>query len=139
MRKNGMLFLVLSMLTSVSWAQGSNMINEVIQNYFEGYQKANTQLILKAFHSDTRLLSVDNGKLDRTEMKDWLKNLEERHAKGDIRVGELTIQSIDVSADAATAKLKIVFPKFEFTDYLSLLLIDGKWTIVGKIYHYSPR
>ncbi len=52
------------------------MINEVIQSYFEGYQKADVALIKKAFHPDTRLLSVDHGKLDVTEMNVWLKNLE---------------------------------------------------------------
>jgi hypothetical protein len=40
---------------------------------------------------------------------------------------------------AASVKLEIEFEKFIFTDYLSLLLIDGKWLIAGKIYHFTPK
>lgn len=81
-------------------------------------------------------MSITNGKMDVTEMKDWLKSLEDRHMRGDIRVGKLKLESIDVTDQAAAVKLKIHFQTFEFTDYLSLLRIDGMWVIVGKIYHY---
>lgn len=129
------LFLLLS---SHTWAKGSNMIEEVIQDYFQGYQKADVGLIKKAFHANTRLLSVDQGKLDVTEMSDWLKNLEDRHSRGDIREGKLTTVSIDVTNESAIVKLKISFKTFQFTDYLSLLKVEGKWIIVGKIYDYKP-
>lgn len=128
------LFVLLSLITTQTWAKDSSMIEKVIQNYFEGYQQADTTLIKKAFHSDTRLLSVEDGKLDVTEMKDWLKGLEDRHLRGETRVGKLKIESIDITGYTASVKLNIVFPTFEFTDYLSLLKIEDKWVIVGKIY-----
>lgn len=129
--------LISTMLTTQLWAKGSVMIEDVIQDYFQGYQQADTMLIQNAFHADTRLLSVDNGKLDKTEMSDWLKNLEDRRLRGDIRKGVLKIESVDSTDYAASVKVKITFPAFEFTDYLSLLKIDGKWLIVGKIYHFK--
>lgn len=132
-----LLFLI-TIMTTQTWAKGSTMIENTIQNYFQGYQNADTALIKNAFHSDTKLLSVSEGKLDVTEMKDWLKNLEDRHARGDIRTGMLKILSIDETDETASVKLNIRFPKFEFTDYLSLLKIEGKWIVVGKIYHYQP-
>lgn len=131
------LFL-LTVLTTQSWAQGSHQIEKVIQDYFQGYQKADTQLIQKAFHPNTKLLSVDEGKIDILEMSDWLKGLEERRIRGDVRVGKLKTEFIDVTHEAASVKLTITFKSFEFTDYLSLLKIDSKWIIVGKIYHYQP-
>ena len=124
-------------LSSALWAKGDPMIEKVIQDYFEGYQKAEVELIKRSFHSDTRLLSVDGGKLDVTEMKDWLKNLEDRKARGDIRKGELKTIFMDVKDYTASVKLQISFPQFVFTDFLSLLKIDGKWIIVGKIYHFQ--
>ena len=128
------LFVLLTLLSTQVHAKGSVMIEQVIQDYFQGYQQAETKLIKKAFHSDTRLLSVDNQKLDVTEMKDWLESLEKRKLNGDIRKGELKILSIDQTADSALVKVSIKFPKFQFTDYLSFLRIEGKWQIVGKIY-----
>lgn len=127
-------FILLTLLSTQSYAKGSFMIEQVIQDYFQGYQLAETTLIKKAFHADTRLLSVDNQQLDVTEMKDWLNGLEKRKLDGDIRKGELKVLSIDQTGDTAVVKLSIKFPKFQFTDYLSLLKIEGKWLIVGKIY-----
>jgi hypothetical protein len=129
------LFL-LTLLTSQIWAKGSTSIESVIQDYFQGYQQADIFLIQNSFHPQTKLLSITNGKMDVTEMKDWLKSLEARRMRGDIRIGKLKIESIDVTDQAAAVKLKIRFQTFEFTDYLSLLRIDGMWVIVGKIYHY---
>jgi hypothetical protein len=114
------------------------MIEQTIENYFMGYQNADSEMIRTAFHQDVKLLSVEEGKLSITEMNDWIKNLDDRKARGDIRKGELKVESTDVTNHSASVKLKIKFSAFEFTDYLSLLQIEGKWKIVGKIYHYSP-
>lgn len=132
------LFLTLLISTHAS-AQGSPMIAQVIQDYYQGYQKAETKLIKNSFHSETRLLSVDNGQLDITEMNDWLKSLEDRKVRGDIRQGKLKVLSIDQTDDTAVVKLTIEFPKFKFTDSLSLLRIQGKWLIVGKIYSVQEK
>lgn len=130
------ILFLMTLLTSQAWAKGSMNIQNVIQDYFQGYQQADTSLIQNSFHPQTKLLSITNGKLDVTEMKDWLKSLEARRVRGDIRVGNLKIESIDVTDQTAAVKLNIRFQTFEFVDYLSLLRIDGMWIIVGKIYHY---
>ncbi|MGZ3698914.1 MAG: nuclear transport factor 2 family protein, partial [Bdellovibrionota bacterium] len=53
-------------------------IEEVVRDYFQGYLSAQAALVAKAFHPETRLLSVEGGKLERTEMPEWLENLENR-------------------------------------------------------------
>lgn len=114
-----------------------NTIEAVIQNYFKSYMEANDEGILESFHPETRLYSVSEGKLDRTEMADWVKNLRARREKGDIRQGELQILSVDSIADAAVAKVAIRMPNIQFTDFLSLLKVENRWKIVGKIYSAS--
>jgi len=134
-----LVFFSLLSLSLPSWSQDSTRIKEVLDLYFQGYQQASTELIQKAFHANTRLMSVEDGKLETTEMKDWLKNLEDRRIRGDIRKGRMVIKSIDVKDYAALAKVEMTFEKFIFTDYLSLLLIEGKWMVVGKIYNFQQR
>ena len=111
-----------------------NTIESVINKYFNAYMQADSEMILEAFHPETRLYSVDAGKLDKTEMSDWVLNLKSRKEKGDIRNGILNILSVDTQSDTAVAKIKIKLPTAEFTDFLSLLKIDETWKIVGKIY-----
>lgn len=109
----------------------------MIGNYLDGYLNARAEQLSLAFHDTCPLLSVEGEKLDRTEMAAWLENLRSRNAKGDIRTADSEILGIDVSGNAAVAKVSLKFPKFKFTDYLSLLRIDGQWKIVNKIYQAS--
>jgi hypothetical protein len=109
-------------------------VENVLKDYFQGYLKAEKHLIEKAFHPETRLFSVDKGKLDKTEMSDWLKNIESRKAKGDERNADQEIIFIEITDDAAIAKVILTFSKYKFTDYLSLLRIQDQWQIIGKIY-----
>ena len=48
------------------------------------------------------------------------------------------IDSVDVTNDAAIAKVEDEFGSLKFTNYLSLLRIAGEWKIVSKLYHLHP-
>ena len=43
--------------------------------------------------------------------------------------------SVDVNHNAALAKLEDEIGPMRFTDYLSLLKIEGEWKIVAKLHH----
>ena len=109
-------------------------IKETIQTYVDGYLHAESTLVEKAFFEETRLYSVDQGKLDKTEMSDWLQNLTQRKSRSDIRKAKLEIGFIDITEQSAMAKIILNFEKRVFTDYLSLLQLKDGWQIVGKIY-----
>ncbi|HEX4047820.1 MAG TPA: nuclear transport factor 2 family protein [Elusimicrobiota bacterium] len=109
-------------------------IEAVVKDYFQGYLSAEADRVGRAFHHDARLMAADEGKLDRTDVPDWLESLRTRREKGDIREAVAEIAGIDRTGDAAVAKTVLRFPKFQFTDYLSLLKLDGAWIIVDKIY-----
>ncbi len=47
----------------------------------------------------------------------------------------MEIELIDIEGDAASVKVVDEFAGMRFSDYLSLLKIDGRWTIVNKVYH----
>lgn len=109
-------------------------IEAVVKDYFHGYLKAEADQVGRAFHQDARLMAADEGKLDRTDVSDWLKSLRARREKGDLREAATEIAGVDSTGDAAVVKAVLRFPKFQFTDYLSLLKLEGSWRIVNKIY-----
>jgi hypothetical protein len=41
--------------------------------------------------------------------------------------------------DAAFAKIELDYPKVKFTDYFTLLKVDGEWKIMSKVYHGQPK
>ncbi len=109
-------------------------IKSVLRDYFQGYLTADSRLVAKAFHPDARLFCIEEGKLEKTELSEWLTNLNDRQIRGDVRSADIQVISVDQTDTAATAKVVLTFPKFRFTDYLSLLQIEGHWRIIGKIY-----
>lgn len=138
------LLLVIAFTTSVQAKEikmetKNQEIRQTIQTYVDGYLNAKKELVSKAFYPETRLYSIDDGKIDRTEMVDWLKNLDERNVRGDIRNAKLEIGFIDVTAETAVAKIILSFEKRTFVDYLSLLKVSGSWVIVGKIYSIEEK
>ena len=49
------------------------------------------------------------------------------------------VESVDVSGNAAVAKIILDYPTTRFVDYMSLLKVNGKWTIVGKIFDWHSK
>ena len=41
---------------------------------------------------------------------------------------------VDVTGDAAVAKITLEYPGVTLTDYMSLIKVDGEWRIVNKIF-----
>lgn len=42
---------------------------------------------------------------------------------------------VDVTGDAAVARVELEYPGVSITDYFTLLKIDGEWRIMNKIFH----
>lgn len=45
---------------------------------------------------------------------------------------------VDVTGNAAVARIELDYPAAFITDYFSLLKIDGEWKIMNKIFHVRP-
>jgi hypothetical protein len=89
------------------------------------------------FHPDFVLLGVQDGKLTRLPIADWIAGTEKRKAQGQ-KSPEMTckILKVDITGGAAVVKLELHRGTVHvFTDYLSLYKFPDGWKIVGKIYH----
>lgn len=51
----------------------------------------------------------------------------------------IEINSIDISGNAAQAKLTIDYDTHQFIDYFNLLKADGHWFIVSKIFYRKDK
>jgi ketosteroid isomerase-like protein len=89
------------------------------------------------FHPDFVLLGLQDGKLTRFPIADWIASAERRKAQGQ-KPPLVTCKfvQVDVTGNAAAVKLELHREgKHIFTDYLSLYRFADGWKIVGKIYH----
>jgi hypothetical protein len=103
--------------------------------YFEGVRQSDTAAAHRAFHPVAVMYSIREGKLAERTISDWLTAITERAPKPPKPDAvQRRVVSVDVTGNAAVAKTELIQPEAVVTDYMSLLKVDGEWTIVGKIF-----
>ena len=111
-------------------------IEQTIQTYFDGLYEGDADKLASAFHETSALSFEQDGKLSVLPLAAWLKSVRERpapKAKGLAR--DDAILQIDQSGPTtAFVKVRCQMPPRYFTDYLSLLKVDGRWQVVQKVF-----
>lgn len=113
-------------------------IEKVLQVYFDGLYEGDTKKLGQAFHPASHLYSVGkDGTAADLPRSDWFKFIEGRpsaKSKGSARADRIV--SIDFSGpETAFAKVECQLPPRYFTDYLTLLKLDGRWQVIAKAFH----
>ena len=131
-----LLFLFPSMMACAEEPTGDEAaVRETIQFYLDGYATGDVDKLKKAFRQDVVIKYINpwNGEyaeFTMPQLNEFMGNLPKRW--------EVTsrIDSVDVHGKAAGAKVTAqVAGSVVWTDYLTLLKIEGKWWIIGKISH----
>jgi len=117
-------------------------VEKTLRTYFDGLYEGDTKKLGEAFHPASHLYSVNSeGSAADLPRADWFKAVESRpsaKAKGDERRDRIV--SIDFSGPAtAIAKVECQLPPRYYTDYLTLLKIDGRWQVIAKAFHFTTK
>ncbi len=92
----------------------------------------------QAFHPDAKICSNQNGKLLCRTAEEFAARFSGAPAADETKRTR-TIVSLDITGDAAVAKIILDYPAVKFTDYMSLMKVDGVWKIMNKIYFADRR
>ncbi len=110
-------------------------VEKTIRQYFRGDVERDVASLERAFHPRAELLTAGaDGELEVLTQASWHTDV---RATPDRERPEPEIVSVDIHGKAAMAKTRLTFAAGRFTDYLSLLKLDGGWVIVNKIYHWE--
>ncbi|MFN0092297.1 MAG: nuclear transport factor 2 family protein [Acidimicrobiales bacterium] len=117
-------------------------IEATLQTYFDGLYDGDVDKLAEAFHPVAHLYSVSSeAEVADLPLAEWLRIVAGRasaRARGDARLDRVV--TIDQSGPAtAFAKVQCQLPPRYFTDYLSLLKVEGRWRIVSKSFHTDTR
>ncbi len=129
------LFLLLFFPAWFAVAQsGADAYPEVAQTlnyYLEGGTNNDYETLKKAFHETATMRYLGDGEYKDVNALQFFSRMK----PGPKQNRETRLVSIDISGNAASAKLEIKYPTFTFIDYMHLLHIDGEWKIVSKIFY----
>ena len=116
-------------------------IEKVIWTYLDGLYEGDTGKLGKAFHEGSHLYSMHEGGVADLPREKWFEMVKSRpSAKSKDLKRTDRIISIDMAGpETAIVKLECsIHPRY-FTDYLSLLKLNGGWRIVSKTFRADVR
>lgn len=122
--------------TAQSSAEEYPAVAQTVNYYLEGGTNNDFEMLKKAFHETATMKYINGGEYVEVNA---LAFFEKGMKPGPPQKRTTRIVSIDVSENAAFAKLEIEYPTFTFVDYMHLLKVDGKWLIVSKIFNRRAK
>lgn len=124
-------------MSDPTYVQEYSAIVDVLNQYNAGGAKADSALMKPAFNEQATLFGVDGDKLVGGAIQnlyDVIDNVFRPSPEA-----RAAIVRIDIVGTAASARVDTDnISGFRFTDFFNLLKVEGKWTIVSKIYHTHP-
>lgn len=144
MRKTALILSIFAIVTvlssSLALAQTSEEagVRQALDNYIKGHATGQGEYFRKAFHPDAKLFAVRDGKYWQLTSEEYIARAAGKPADDEAQ-RKRSIENIDISGNAAIAKIVLDYPSVRFTDYMSLLKIDGEWKIINKTFNAESR
>jgi 4-oxalocrotonate tautomerase len=115
-----------------------NGVAAVVVTYFDGLYFSDTKRLAQVFHPKAQYVCVTDGTLLHRDMAEYFPVVDARPSpasKGEARRDEIV--SVDfVGPVTARATLRCAIGNRLFTDFLTLIHLDGRWQVISKVFHY---
>lgn len=125
-------------MKEATYVQEYNAIVDVLNKYNEGGAKASSAIMKPAFSEKATMFAIDaDNKLAGGPIQGLFDIIDTAFRPSP--EAKAAIVRIDIVGSAASARVDTDnLSGYRFTDFFNLLKVDGKWTIVSKIYHTHP-
>jgi len=109
-----------------------DLVEKTVSYYLDGGTNNDFETLKKAFHKTATMKFITgDGYKEVNALEFFKKGIK----SGPKQNRKTSIESVDISGTAASAKLKIEYDTFAFIDYMNLLKIDDEWKVVSKIFY----
>ena len=138
--KFAVLFAIMFALAGIASGQDAEKeaVRVPLDNYLKGHATGDGEYFKKAFHTEGNLIFIREGKYTTRSFADYIAGASGKPAADEAK-RKRWIESVDVSGNAATAKIILDYPTVRFVDYMSLLKINGEWKILNKSFYAEPK
>jgi hypothetical protein len=112
-----------------------------LENYIKAHSTGNPEYARKAFHTEGSMIWIRDGKYSSETFDAFIKRAftGKPAADEEKRKAGRRIDAIDVTGNAAVARIVLDYPAVKFVDYMTLLKINGEWKIVNKSFYAEPK
>ena len=111
----------------------------VLNDYFDGIYFGDTSILARVFHPDAMLACATGGTLLQLGMDQFFPVVEKRAAPASFGQPRLDrIVAIEFAGPGlAIARVECAILPKRFVDSLTLILIEGRWQIISKAFHFE--
>jgi len=113
-------------------------VRAAVGHYLQGHATGDGAHFRLVFHPDSKLYFNREGKFSTRTSAEYIAGASGKPAADEAQ-RKRRIVMVDVTGDAAVAKVELDYPNALLTDYFTLLKVDGKWMIMNKIFHTQPK
>ena len=139
-----MRLLVIPLLLTASWFSMPGMalaqqadedaaVRKPLQAYLQGHATGDGAYMRQAFLPTAHIEGIRDGKFLSWTADEYIAGFK-GSPPADEGQRKRWIDSIDISGNAAMARVTLDYPAGTFTDYFVLLKVDGEWKIANKVW-----
>ncbi|WP_119272639.1 nuclear transport factor 2 family protein [Taklimakanibacter deserti] len=112
-----------------------------LSDYFEGLHHSDTSHLKRIFHPQAIYACATEGTLTRLAMDEYFPIVDQRPSpasRGELRTDR--ILSIEFAGPVtAFVRAECSIGVKHFTDFLTLVCLDGEWRIIAKVFHFDIK
>ena len=112
-------------------------VRAAVNQYFKGHATGSADEMRKAFLPSAHIEGLRNGTFTSWTAEEYSSRFTGKPA-ADEAARKRSIDTVDVSGDAAMVRATLVHGPTTFTDYFVLLKVGGEWKIANKVYSSRP-
>jgi hypothetical protein len=127
------------LLASLPAAQGSDDagVRAAVNQYFRGHATGSGDEMRKPFLPTAHIEGIREGRFVSWTVDEYVSRFTGKPA-ADEASRKRTIDSANISGNAAMARATLVHGATTFVDYFVLLKVEGQWKIANKVYTAAP-
>jgi hypothetical protein len=112
-------------------------VRAAVNQYFKGHATGSREEMRKAFLPSAHIEGIRNGAFTSWTAEEYSSRFTGKPAADEAQ-RKRTIDSVNVSGDAAMVRATLVHGATTFTDYFVLLKVGAEWKIANKVYSSRP-
>ena len=132
------LVAVASLPAAAQSAADEAAVRAAVDAYLHAHATGSAERLRPVFHPVANLFFVRADTLAQRSGAAYLDGFDGTPAADEAQ-RKRSIEMIDITGNAAVAKVVLDYPQARFTDYMSLLKVDGEWKIVNKTFVAEPK
>jgi hypothetical protein len=113
----------------------------VLGLYFDGLYHSDTKRLAQVFHPKAQYVSVTDGTLLYRDMAEYFPVVDARPSPASCNEKRRDeIVSVEFAGPVtARAVVRCAIGSRKFTDFLTLIRLDGRWQVMSKVFHYEEE